>query len=96
MRWQDLRRSTNIEDRRGVGGFGGGIGIGGGVIVLLASAILGFDPRILLDGGMPVPVEQLRQATNSPAVAQARDFVAVVIGDTEQTWGELFRRDGKT
>lgn len=106
MRWQDLRRSSNIEDRRGMGGFGGGfriggggiggrLGIGGVVIVLLASAIFGIDPRILLDGGMPVPVEQSRPSSN-PADKEARDFVAAVLGDTEQTWGELFRRNGQT
>jgi uncharacterized protein len=106
MRWQDLRRSGNIEDRRGMGGPGGGfrmgggglggrMGIGGIVIVLLASAIFGFDPRILLDGGMPVPVEQSRPS-NSPVDKEARDFVAAVLGDTEQTWGELFRRNGQT
>lgn len=103
MRWEDLGRSTNIEDRRGSGGLGGGfrmggggrLGIGGVVIVLLASAIFGFDPRILLDGGMPVPVEQSRPQ-NKAAEEPLRDFVAAVLGDTEKTWGELFRRNGQT
>ena len=104
MRWRDLGRSSNIEDRRGSGGFGGGggfrmggggrLGIGGVVIVLIASAIFGFDPRILLDGGMPVPVEQSRPADRA-AEEPLRDFVAAVLGDTEKTWGEVFRRDGK-
>ncbi len=104
MRWEDLGRSTNIEDRRGSGGFGGGfrmgggagrLGIGGVVIVLIASAIFGFDPRILLDGGIPVPVEQSRPADRA-AEEPLRDFVAAVLGDTEKTWGELFRRNGQT
>ncbi len=104
MRWEDLGRSTNIEDRRGSGGFGGGfrmggvggrLGIGGVVIVLLASAIFGFDPRILLDGVMPVSVEQSRPADRA-AEEPLRDFVAAVLGDTEKTWGELLRRNGQT
>ena len=106
MRWQDLGRSSNVEDRRGSGGFGEGggfrmggggarLGIGGVVIVLIASAIFGFDPRILLDGGMPVPVEQSRPADRA-AEEPLRDFVAAVLGDTEKTWGELFRRNGQT
>ena len=101
MRWQDLGRSTNIEDRRGSGGGGfrmaggGGLGIGGVVIVLIASAIFGFDPRILLDGGMQVPVEQSRPADRA-AEEPLRDFVAAILGDTEKTWGELFRRNGQT
>ena len=56
MRWDDLRTSENVEDRRGQGG-GGGIGIGGGglgigtVIVLgLVSWALGIDPRLLIGG----------------------------------------------
>lgn len=103
MRWEDLGRSSNIEDRRGSDGSGGGfrmggggrLGIGGVVIVLLASAIFGFDPRILLDGGMPVSVEQSRPADRA-AEEPLRDFVAAVLGDTEKTWGELFRRNGQT
>ncbi len=110
MRWEDLRRSDNIEDRRG-GGFGGGfggggirfgggrgLGIGGVIVVLIASAIFGFDPRILLDGGMPVPMEQTQQQRSAPAAGEdrARDFVAAVLGDTEQTWGEVFRKNGQT
>lgn len=107
MRWEDLTRSTNVEDRRGMGGgFGGGgirigggrgLGIGGVIVVLIASAIFGFDPRILLDGGMPIPMEQpqSRQAANSPEQNRARDFVAAVLGDTERTWGEIFRKNGQ-
>jgi len=100
MRWQDLKRSANVEDRRGMGGgrgggggIGGRLGIGGVVIVLIASAIFGFDPRILLEGGLPV--EESR-SVNTPADNQARDFVAAVLGDTEQTWGALFQRNGQT
>jgi predicted metalloprotease len=108
MRWEDLTRSRNVEDRRGMGGgFGGGgirigggrgLGIGGVIVVLIASAIFGFDPRILLDGGMPIPMEQqTRQVdTSSPAQTKARDFVAAVLGDTEKTWGEIFRKNGQT
>ena len=64
MRWEDARRSDNVEDRRGEeggfggGGFGGGGGgIGGGslgigtIIVLgLISYAFGIDPRILIGG----------------------------------------------
>ena len=103
MRWGDLRRSGNIEDRRGMGGFGGGgiriggggLGIGGVIIVLLASAIFGFDPRILLDGTGPVPVEQTRRPANSAAEGELRDFVSAVLGSTEDTWTAIFRKNGQ-
>src|SRR5689334_3014999 len=109
MRWEGMRRSSNVEDRRGMGGFGGGgpgirlggggLGIGGVIVVLIASAIFGFDPRILLDGGSGggtyVPTEQTRPAQRSAEEDRLRDFVAAVLGDTEQTWGELFKRQGQ-
>ncbi|MGI8409893.1 MAG: neutral zinc metallopeptidase, partial [Pyrinomonadaceae bacterium] len=47
MRWRDQRQSTNIEDRRGMGGRGLAIG-GGGigmVVILLAALLCGVDPR---------------------------------------------------
>ena len=62
MRYDDFRRSDEIEDRRGEtggGGMGGGFGIpmgGGGlgigtIIVLgLLGAAFGIDPRILIGG----------------------------------------------
>ena len=62
MRWDDFRRSDNVEDSRGDegGGFGGGgigIPVGGGglgigtVIVLgLIGWALGIDPSVLIGG----------------------------------------------
>ncbi len=105
MRWQDLRRSGNIEDRRG--GFGGGmrfpmrLGRGGGiggvglVLVVLAGLFFGFDPLVLLEGG-PVPGQSTRQTPETTGEREMRDFVSAVLGDTEQTWQELFRRAGRS
>ncbi len=62
MRWEDARRSENIEDRRGEeyagGGFGGGpmmggaggLGLGTMVILGIIAYALGIDPRILIGG----------------------------------------------
>jgi len=60
MRWEDFRRSDNVEDDGGYGGGGGGFGlpIGGGgglgigtVVVLgLIGWALGIDPSILIGG----------------------------------------------
>jgi predicted metalloprotease len=60
MRWEDLPRSDNIEDRRGeeggsAGGFGipvgaGGLGIGTVVVLGLIGWALGIDPRLLIGG----------------------------------------------
>jgi predicted metalloprotease len=58
MRWDDFRRSENVDDVRGEGGGGGfrfpggggGIGIGGLIVVGLISWALGVDPRLILAG----------------------------------------------
>lgn len=104
MRWEDLRRSSNVEDRRGEGGFGlggGGFRLGGGkigglglAIIVIASLFFGVDPTVLIDGGGPpsTPTEQTRSGGDN----QSRDFVAAVLGDTEQTWHALFRQAGRT
>jgi predicted metalloprotease len=96
MRWEDKERSENVEDRRGMrvsrGMMGGGIGT---VILVLAALYFGVDPSVILQS---VPV------TGPPAVTQQqkpgpdpmREFVSVVLADTEKTWHEVFRRYGKT
>src|SRR5690606_25643065 len=66
MRWDDFRRSENVEDRRGGdggpgGGFrfplpggrragGGGLGLGGLIIVGLIAWALGINPLVLISG----------------------------------------------
>lgn len=61
MRWEDFRRSQNVEDRRGQPGGGGmrgptrmggrgGLGIGTIIVLGLIGWALGIDPRILIGG----------------------------------------------
>ena len=107
MRWQDLNRSSNVEDRgRAGGGFGmrgggiplgraGGLGGVGIVIVLVASIFFGFDPTILLQGGDPYETAEPR-GTGESATPEARDFVSAVLGSTEEVWGQEFRDAGRT
>jgi predicted metalloprotease len=114
MRWEDFRRSDNIEDVRGEGGFGGGgggfpipgggggIGIGTIIILGLIGWFLGIDPRILIGGAeiFQGPGQtQTRQAPpakrGAPSDRQG-DFVAAVIGSTEDVWSDIFRANGQT
>lgn len=68
MREDDLRESSNIEDRRGSPGFGGmrtgGLGIGAVVVLSLLGWAFGINPAVLINGA--------EQATggNGPAVSQ--------------------------
>lgn len=97
MLWQGRRESTHVEDRRGISGrhvaFGGGIGTL--VIVVVLSLLMGKNPLTLLeDMGQGSPVEQVstpREAGDD----QSADFAKVVLADTEDVWGKLFRQMNK-
>lgn len=102
MRWQIGRRSDNVEDIRYEGGprrgFGG-IKLGGGtiVIVFVVSLLLGKNPLemlAILEGNAPLSVPQssrLRPAEND----ESADFVSVILGSTEDVWGQLFATTGQ-
>jgi predicted metalloprotease len=92
------RESSNVEDRRGMGGgriaIGGGIG---GLAILLIATLLGVDPSQLLNsgsGGGPGPGAPTQQAP--PQNDEMSQFVRRVLGSTETVWGEVFKRNGST
>jgi uncharacterized protein len=95
----DGRESSNVEDRRGAGGFGGRT-IGGGlgvVVVVIAAMFFGVDPGVLLgmlEGGGAPPAQQ--QAPAGKPTDEMGRFVSVVLADTEDTWNALFRAAGRT
>jgi uncharacterized protein len=95
MRWQGGRRSGNIQDRRGRGRMIAGGGVGAVILTLLA-VVLGVDPSELANVGGPateqVPTAEPGAFTGTDKEA---DFIAVVLADTEDTWNELFARDGR-
>ncbi len=98
MRWQGRRESGNIEDRRGMRfGRAGGIGIGTIVIALIA-VYFGADPSVVLQGVQPSGPQQAEQGPyqESPEEAQLRQFVSVVLADTEDAWGAIFNAAGRT
>ncbi|WP_370224382.1 neutral zinc metallopeptidase [Cytobacillus sp.] len=96
MKWKGRRASSNVEDRRGMGGggktlIGGGLG---GIIIVLLFTFLGGDPGELLgnmagtDSGTAVPYEESEQEK------ELADFVSVVLADTEEVWTEIFEEQG--
>ena len=95
MRDDDLRASTNIDDRRGMGGAAkGGLGIGVVLVLTLLGWATGIDPRLLIGGaemvaggGQPAQVQQQgKQGTPTDATGQ---FVARVLGETEDVWTQV-------
>ncbi|MEL6469163.1 MAG: neutral zinc metallopeptidase [Cyanobacteria bacterium J06623_4] len=103
MRWKTGRRSTNVQDRRGMRyrrGGGSPMVVGGGglgmVIVAVLITLLGGDPTILLDAAAPPPGQtpygDVYQAP-SPQEDQLAEFTSVVLADTEDTWHRIFPRE---
>jgi uncharacterized protein len=115
MRWEDFRRSDNIEDRRdedgSVGGGGGGMPVGAGglgigtiVVLGLVGWALGIDPRLLIGGAEMLgggggqthqaPRDAPQRQTSKPS-DKAGDFVAAILGDTEDRWKDIFQRNNQ-
>jgi predicted metalloprotease len=94
MRWQGRRQSDNVEDRRGVPvgkmAIGGGLGT---LLLVLVVAFLGGDPLALLQQ-MPPPAANPAPEPGrvNPAEQPLKEFVSVVLADTEDVWRDLFQR----
>ena len=118
MRWDDFRRSKNVEDRRGEpgagGGFrfpmpggragGGGLGIGGLIVVGLVAWALGINPLVLISGLETIQGPGMEQTETQSPSAQRKagtpdddlgQFVAAVLGATEDRWNEIFTQAGQ-
>jgi predicted metalloprotease len=98
MRWESGRRSSNVEDRRGVGpvAMGGG-GIGMLLVVLAVSCLTGVNPLTLLQVAEQAspPSAGPAAATGAPSGDPQAEFVAVVLADLEDTWNRIFQAQGQ-
>jgi predicted metalloprotease len=98
MRWESRRRSSNIEDRRGMRAAGpvGVGGIGTIAVVLLISYLTGTNPLELLQytGGAPGAAPS-SGPTGAPSDDPQAEFVAVVLADTEEAWDRVFAASGE-
>jgi predicted metalloprotease len=110
MRTDDFRPSDNVEDDReqsasrgGLPGGASGLGIGTVIIIGLISWYFGIDPSVLLNGAQILSGGGSSSQTSAappvtagtPTDATGR-FVALVLGDTEDRWTEIFAAAGKT
>lgn len=104
MLWKKGRRSDNVVDARGEGG-GGGMRLGGkGLSLTAVVLIVGFG---LLTGQDPMQIlgqltGQMSEQSAAPTQRQAppandpqADFVRSILGDTEDTWQQMFQQSGR-
>ncbi|HYJ78506.1 MAG TPA: neutral zinc metallopeptidase, partial [Longimicrobiaceae bacterium] len=86
-----MRRSTNVQDRRGMGGVAVGGGVGAALLVLVAM-LLGVDPSVVVpegDAGAP------QQGAPPPPDDSSSAFVQAILGNTEDVWNQKFAAMGR-
>lgn len=99
MRLDDLRRSKNVEDRRGSSSGRGSVGRGkGGILtflIVLVGAYYGVDLSGLMSSG-----EQGYQHTsstlNNAEETKLEELSSKVLASTEDIWGAYFKQNGMT
>ncbi|MEJ2803227.1 neutral zinc metallopeptidase [Comamonadaceae bacterium PP-2] len=104
MKWENNRRSDNVEDRRGASGGGGlggrSIGLGTVVVALVAGWVFGINPLTILGllsgADMGPAATQQAPAGAPPANDRQAQFVSTVLADTEDVWTRLFKEQGTT
>jgi len=93
MQDDDLRSSSNVEDRRGMGGIArGGLGLGAVAVLTLIGWATGIDPSVLIGGAEMVT----QQTQGTPQVVprgtpndEIGRFAAKVLGETEDVWAQI-------
>ncbi len=107
MKWQGRRQSTNVDDRRGRSGgggggrmpggmMGGGLGLGGILIVVLYFLFGGGGGLDFLGFGTPQESGNSGTYQETALEAERRQFLSVVLAETEDTWTTVFEQYGRT
>jgi len=100
MRWDDYRRSTNVDDMRGGNGgrAAGGVGIGGVILAAVLYFAFGVDPRVVLNSGLVGqggPPAQQQSRERSPEQQRMGEFVSAILASTEDVWTQAMREQGR-
>jgi len=92
MQLGDQQASGNVEDRRGMGLVGGGLGVGG-IVIAVVAYLLGFDPGTVLNvAEQVVPQRETREAPKGAPADEMGQFVSKILGSTEDVWGRIFQQ----
>jgi predicted metalloprotease len=83
MKWEGGEESSNVEDRRGMGGK---VALGGGGLLLL---ILGLIFGVPLGGGGGIPIGG-GGGGGEPPDPRYKQFAAVILKSTEDVWHDQF------
>jgi len=96
MKWKGRRRSTNVEDRRGMS-TGGKVATGGGIIAIIVIVLQLFGggevAEVLQQIPQQGPVSTEERALTSEEL-KLGEFTEIVFADTEDIWIEIFSQNG--
>lgn len=100
MRWEKLRRSENVEDRRGQSASrrpaaaGGGCGL---ILILVLALVFKINPLELLgqSGLESASQQQTQHAPTSAESDEMADYVRAILGSTEEEWQQIFTQYGR-
>jgi predicted metalloprotease len=104
MRWRNLERSKNVEDRRGRGAkVAGGVG-GLGIIGVLLALFLGGGGDGLGSmgdllgqlGGAQQAAPPAQESSEFEGIDDEEAFVKAILGTTETLWTDVFATSGQT
>ena len=98
MKWRGREKSNNVNDRRGQSGGAmpnfGGFKMGTGGVILLLVLYLVFGDGIFggpsgngIQSGQGTPITSEREE-------EYKEFISVVLKDTEDVWHEVFKENG--
>ena len=94
MKWSDMGRSSNLEDRRGMGGGGRlGMGIGGTAVLLVLSLLFGRNLFEEIPATTTSASGELAPADSAREEPQVR-FVSFVLDDAQNVWGNVLPKYG--
>lgn len=97
MKWRDIGRSSNLEDRRGGGGRKAGLGIGGIAVALVISFVTGVNPLQILGimnsggGGAATEAAPIEDAAEEPMVR----FLSTALDDSQGMWRTMLAAQGR-
>ncbi len=108
MEWTPGGDRSDVEDRRGESGGGGGfnlggfggmhLGIGGTLLLLVLSFLFRTNLFSVFGGGaVPAPTEATRPLSDpdsSPAAKRQTDFIVFVLNDVQHTWEQILPQQG--
>lgn len=100
MRLDGRRQSSNVDDRRRMGGVvGGALGIGGAIVVALITLLMGGDLGDVINiVGGEMGQSQLSEQSYTPSAEEENlvAFTKQILAGTEDVWSSEFRRLGRT